>query len=256
MNYSSEFKDLVESSIKKKINYIGKGNPNSKILIIGKELALPQDNLIAIEKTSEQNAFDWENNIENPNNKIEDCLGDYPETINLFNPLIPYKGMGFNPKKPAETWRKYQYLYDQIFNLKSKTYNFYKKIFITELNANPSKYSYLQKKDKRSTSINERKNNFFNSKFILNFPVIIVACGHYPKDNNVDLCELFNVEFKETLHVNENPKYWYNLHRNIQGEKPKLLIHTLQLSGSIKNEFLDEIANKIKSFANENKIEL
>ena len=79
----------------------------------------------------------------------------------------------------------------------------------------------------------------------LNFSIVLIACGHYPKNNNVDLCKLFNVEFKETIHVNDNPKYWYNLHINKQGEEPKLLIHTVQLSGSITNKLLEEIADKI-----------
>jgi hypothetical protein len=252
MNYSNEFKDIVEFSVNNGINYIGKGNPNAEILIIGKELALDQNDTIAINKTSEQNALDWKINIENPNYEIE----DWNENFTLFNPLIPYKGMGFNPKKPAETWRKYQSLHDNIFNKKSKTYNFYENIFITELNANPSKFSNLQEKEKRRLSIDERKNNFFNSDFTQKFPVIIVASGHYPKENDVNLCELFNVDFKGTEHVDKNPKYWYNLHRNKQGEDPKLLIHTVQLSGSIIDELLKQIANKIKSFATENKIQL
>jgi hypothetical protein len=164
MNYSNEFKDIVEFSVNNGINYIGKGNPNAEILIIGKELALDQNDTIAINKTSEQNALDWKINIENPNYEIE----DWNENFTLFNPLIPYKGMGFNPKKPAETWRKYQSLHDNIFNKKSKTYNFYENIFITELNANPSKFSNLQEKEKRRLSIDERKNNFFNSDFTQN----------------------------------------------------------------------------------------
>lgn len=252
MNYSSEFKKIIECSIKNGINYIGKGNPNARILIIGKELALDQNDKIAINKTSEQNTLDWKKNIENPSCEIE----DWNKNFALFNPLIPYKGMGFNSKKPAETWRKYQSIHDKILNRQSKTYNFHENIFITELNANPSKFSNLQENEKRRLSIDERKNNFFSLDFIQNFPIVIIASGHYPRENDVNLCELFNVEFKETKHANENPKYWFNLHKNKQGEKPKLLIHTVQLSGSITNELLEQIANEIKIFAKKNYIQL
>ena len=265
MNYSDEFKCLVSKSNPDNHNeYIGKGNPNAKILIIGKELALdPKKDNHVIEKTSKQNVSDWKDNIKNIDKKIENCEDNNIETIHLFNPLFPYKGMKKLQQSVGHTWRGYQLLHDKILCQQSEKHNeykFYDNIFITELNSNPTKYSKDQDKIERRKSITERISNpgLFNSNFIKAFPIVVVACGDYPKQNNVNLCELFNVDFITPIKKVEGLKItqWYNLHKNKIGEKPKLLIHTRQLSNGVLNELLEQIANEIKSFAEENKIEL
>ena len=50
MNYSKEFRDLIACANKEN-DFIGYGNPNAKILIIGKEESLDKSMFIASLKT-------------------------------------------------------------------------------------------------------------------------------------------------------------------------------------------------------------
>lgn len=267
MNYSDEFEELVSNSNPNNNNdYIGTGNPNSKILIIGKECAINSE----IEKSKLQgeigeNIINWTNNIKNPNLVVENWNGD----SNRINPLFPYKGQKFtiyNEKRnsgkggTSSTWYYYQKLYNKIRKLPQSSFDkidFHNNVFITELNSNPSNYSKNQNPENRRNSINQRSNVFFKSDFIQNFPIVILATSHYTKEHNIDICKLFNVDFEgNTQIIDKNPKQWYNLHTNKEQGKNKLLIHTKQLSMNISDKLLDEIANEIKSFAKENNIEL
>jgi len=253
MEYTNYFKEIVSLAYKEDL-YVGMGNPNGKVLIIGKELAIDnyKENPVA-EKTLKQNAADWQINVENPNNHIENCESN--DDLNLFNPLYPYKGMGKNQQPTGHTWRKYQLLQEKLFEKKSNEYTFYNDFFITELNQIPSKYSKLQNKELRYNSIQKRIDLFLKSDFIQNFQVVIVACGHYPRENGVDICELFNIDYlPPTRHVDDNPKQWYNLHNNKSGNNPKLVIHTRQLSMDVTNKLIEEITKEISFFCEQNKI--
>ena len=234
-------------------------------MIIGKECAV-DINLKSeqYDREIKENLINWKINIENPNLVIENWNGN----SNFTNPLFPYKGQKFiiyNEKKKSgkggtsSTWYYYQKLYNRIRistqNLPAEI-DFHNDIFITELNANPSNYSKEQNLENRKNSINERSNIFFKSDFIQNFKVVIFATSHYTKEHNIDICKLFNVDFKETKHIDGNPRQWYNFHTNKKERKPILLIHTKQLSMNISDKLLDEIANEIKLFAKENNIEL
>lgn len=265
MNYSEEFKKLVSKSDPNNNNdYIGTGNPNAKILIVGKECAINSE----IEKNQlkgevEENIIKWINNIKNPNTIIENWNGD----SNNINPLFPYKGQKFNIYNEkrnsgkggtSSTWYYYQKLYNKIKETTQNLHteiNFHDDVFITELNANPSNYSKDQNKEIRKNSIKERSNIFFKSDFIQNFPIVILATSHYTREHNIDICKLFDVDFIGITNlIDENTQQWYNIH--INKEKTKLLIHTKQLSMNISDKLLDKIANEIKLFAKENNIKL
>lgn len=238
MNYTEQFKKVTELN-----TYIGTGNPNSKILIIGKEVAtdvengtnknLEQKNLIAYNK----NLTDWMNNIETgitqsdiPNWNIEN---------NENNPLYAFKGVEIN--KEGHTWRKYQKLYNFIFGEQDKNIlNFQEQFFITEMSVLPSKTTKeAQKKDEFKIKLKERKEIFLKTKFIQDFPIVILACGDYI--NGKELTDIFKVDFIEQKGT-ERQHYW--IHRN----KNKLVIHTRQLSANVSNDLLSGIANEIKEF--------
>lgn len=245
MNYSKIFKEAVEHSLNK-TDYLGYGNPNSKILLIGKELAGPSN------YKNEENGKFWKINIDNPDLKIQNWRENGIDREEFFNPLFPYKGMKLNDQKEAATWRKYQKLLDYVENNfdknKDRLYTFYNDSFLTELNDNPSNFSHLQIEERRRKSINNRVENFFNLPFIQNFPIVIMANSHYIRDYNVDVCKLFDVEYEEgkTRIVNGNSNQWFNVH--INKKTPKLLIHTRQLSYNITDDLLKEIAFEIQKF--------
>lgn len=64
MKYSKEFIELVNDS-KWHGHYVGIGNPNAKVLIVGKECALDEkrDRLL-YEETFSQNQEDWKRNVQ------------------------------------------------------------------------------------------------------------------------------------------------------------------------------------------------
>ncbi|MBC7523705.1 MAG: hypothetical protein H7239_04630 [Flavobacterium sp.] len=121
MNYSNEFIDIVLKSKPNNLNnYIGTGNPNAKILIIGKECAVDlRQEFVQYEREIKENLINWKVNIENPSLVIENWNGN----SNFINPLFPYKGQKFtiyNDKKKSgkggtsKTWYYYQKLYNRL----------------------------------------------------------------------------------------------------------------------------------------------
>ena len=229
MEYSNEFKHFVDVCTKPKNNfYVGIGDPNARILIVGKESALSEVNL-----EYKNNAAEWRKHIEN-----HDCQ-DLKYHVNKEHPL--HRGWGHN------TWSYYQKLNDYIFDVEEiKPYyiDFLKNMFTTEINDAPNpKTSQADK-----SSINARKRLFKESAFIQSFPVIVLACSNYIQNNNSirEIDDIFGV----TYDGDENGKHYYNkgnwffTHHNVSGNK--LVIHTRQLSMDVKNEMLKEMAEVIK----------
>lgn len=113
-------------------------------------------------------------------------------------------------------------------------------MFTTEINDAPEKNTNLADK----SNLNERKNIFKNSKFVQNFPVIILACSDYIKNNSDvrEIDEIFNVKYSDNKIFTKNN--WFFLHYN--NEKTKLVIHTRQLSANVKPELLIEMGEIIQ----------
>lgn len=256
MNYNDNFlKALLKC--KNKNLYLGTGNPNAKILIIGKECAL--NKTVQLE--------DYQTKLEDERKLVEENLQGWQKLVNneplqySIDQSYPYKGQENKINKKlkndqynggtSSTWTKYQKLYETIYcnGVKNEKVTFHENIFITELNQIPSANSNEQNLLLRKESIKKRVEYFFPLDFIQRFPVVVLACGHYSRDFNINICNLFGVEFDgQTKEVNGNKLQWYNLHHEISGKNPKLLIHTKQLSGSITNDFINEIGVTIKDF--------
>ena len=98
------------------------------------------------------------------------------------------------------------------------------------------------------SGLNERKEMFKNSDFIQNFPVIVLACSDYIRNDNENR-EIDNV-FEVTFDNHELTKYsfskgnWFFTHHN--KDKSKLVIHTRQLSSDVNNNMLKEMGEIIK----------
>jgi len=224
--------------------YFGEGNPNAKILFIGQEigyglekLKYKQPNFAEIKEKSEkeinQNLRFWQERCQS--NYVEQYLQDIER---LFR------------EKPNRTWENYQKIVNVILgrDINEKQHDFLNYSFITEysqLSLPKSQYrpKEMDKKEfdkKKKESINERK-ALFSQEFFQNFPIIIMACGHYPtKLFPMDIETVFGVKWcGESKGKIGN---YYNLH---QGEN-KILIHTRQVSMGVTNELLFEIAELCK----------
>ncbi|WP_159521352.1 hypothetical protein [Sunxiuqinia indica] len=264
--YSKEFNDLVEKGVKENF-YLGTGRPDSRILIVGKEVAIGNANDLEIQnrKNYLNNAIDWKSNIKknivevSENWEIDRYLQDESARN---NPLFAFKGVKIADHKAGQTWRKYQKLHDQIFKIDSdneKAYDFQERFFITEMSDNPFPTTSKAKKlDEFKIKLQERKETFFKSEFIKQFPVVVLACGDYIHNGN-EIREIDEI-FEVTYAGDERGKYWYSkgnwfyIHHN--RDRSKLVIHTRQLSANVKGEMLFEMGKVIREFTNSSGISL
>ena len=253
-NYPKSFVELVNEVNDKKNQfygqYIGVGNPNAKILIIGKESA--------IDERKEEKQYVREN-LKN----VEGWLENVKKDMALFNadkdefwkkdpeapinPMYPYRGQYFridNGKNygTSRTWFDYQKIINQMETISLDV---------------SAKYSKEADVKKRKESIKVRTTELLKLPFYQQFPIVIVAAGHYPKEFGIDLEELFGVKWDgKTIDRDDNCKLksnWLNVHL---GNQPKLLIHTNQLSINITDELLRLIAEKCDEFAKSNNVKL
>lgn len=226
MEHSKEFADFVTNAVDENC-YVGTGNPNAKILFVGKESKITADNLEG-RKIYSRNANDWKLNVDN--NTCEYLNYPVPKDHELR------KGWGRN------TWSKYQKLTDIIFAKETNPFHvdFLENVFTTEMNDSPAEKAALADK----SSLNKRKELFKNSKFIQQFPVVVLACSDYIKNNN-DIREIDDV-FKVTVADGKKytPANWYYLHYN--EDKTRLVVHTRQLSANVKPELLEDMGRSIR----------
>lgn len=223
MMYSKDFVELVRNGVGN--YYIGIGNPNGNILIVGKEPYHEPNNLEALNE-HKLNAYKWHDRLEM---NISDVL-EYP--ITECHPLR--RNWGRN------TWSKYQLLYDSITGVITKKFyvNFLKDVFTTEINDSPSPKTSLADKN----SLNQRKELIKKSAFFQRFPVVVLACSNYIENDKVkEINEIFGVTYDGD---NTGKNYyskgnWFYTHHNSTGQK--LVIHTRQLSANVSGKMIEDM---------------
>lgn len=233
---TKEFQELVEMC---QSTYIGQGNPLSKILILGKECAIDAENNQGKYKQEiANNAYDW--------------LYNSDET----HLRRPSEGQKFS-KNPdggtCSTWYYYQKLYNLISRREqSEGVDFFNNCFISELSSATGLNSKSVKEEYRRKSIAKRI-EIFKTAFFQQFPIVIVAAGHYCRDYNIDIEQIFGVKWiAPTIDIGGK---WVNIHYSTDFKLPKLLIHTNQLS-IVSNELLEKIAEICIEFIEKNNIDL
>lgn len=249
-----DFFTQCENKSRKEI--CGQGNPNSNILIVGKE-PYPHGN-----------------------ESLNDCLTKNYKECSIPHCFINKKKItafhdcekeDINCKIVLEdfnkltTWKNYQKLIDEIY--KEKTFHcnnenildFERFAYTTELSSQPQRKSNY---NLAKGMILKRLEFFKNSRFIQSFPVIILACGPYINNkgegNERQIDITYGVEYDGDeigRYSKENRKEystgnWFCTHHNKVDTKyfkagEKLVIHTRQLSGAINKELFRDIANKI-----------
>lgn len=227
--YTDNFHDFVKNGVTHKY-FIGTGNPNARILIIGKESAIDSSDSIGIEWYN-NNAEDWKEHIENNTCEILEY------SVNEKNHL--FKSWGKN------TWSKYQKLNDFIFKKEAKPYyvDFLKTVFTTEINDSPNKRT----SNADRSEMNLRKVLLKESEFIQQFPVIILACSDYIRNNNYirEIDDIFDVTYDgyERGRFTFSKGNWFFTHHNT--DKSKIVIHTRQLSANVKDDLLKNMGEII-----------
>lgn len=214
------FKQYIETCMNKSEQEpIGIGNPYAKILLIGKESSLT-----------------GKPNVEVDNRNVKRCF-ENDDLENLFE----------QPRHHVanHTWNIYQKLIDQVrgYACTNKEKNdFCRDAFTTEINN-----TVCQNTRKAVRKL--RIETFKNSEFIKGFPVIILACSNYIRneEGNWQINDTFDVTFDEVDGAHTYPSSktnWYFTHHSKDGKR--LVIHTRQLSQNCMNQLVSDIAEEIK----------
>lgn len=256
-----EYKEIIEFLEVSKL-YLGTGSPNGKIIFIGKEAAI--DEKLYPEQHKQElvnNNSDWKNNNEQD---IQFSDVDNWFVSPNYNPLYPYKGQNNTVESrnkegkivrgecgTSKTWYNYQKIIDSVYfnGNKSETINFHEYAFCSELNEVTGPYSKTIPKKIRKESIKERK-ELFREPFFREFPITIVAVGHYVRDFNIDLQDVFQMKFDEKLSKEYSEgldNEYINVHYDNLEKPTKLLIHTNQLS-MVSAELIKRLGQVCKSF--------
>jgi len=265
MNYSLKFKDAVDYAAEQNL-FVGFGNPNGKVLVIGKEQAFDHINppntrefldeiLENRAKENYANLKSWKQNIQHDTTPKWDNM-----PVGFINPLYSWGSQLNVPNRvkdnignggTSNTYLKYQKLHQYLNQQenKSQRINFQKDFFLSELNEIATKYSYNGKELKtiRNESIEKRK-QLFKMDFFKLFPVTIIAAGHYPRDYGFDIESIFDVKFVGK--TNMVGKDYFNIH--LSSDHNRILIHTRQLSMGVTDELIKAIAKECISHYNKN----
>ena len=232
----TDLKGVLEFCEKEKL-YLGEGTPTAQILFVGKECGWNESILSPDEKgnielqaqrSAEHNINCWKNG--------DGCLGK-----------LKADALEFWANSP--TWRNYQKLVQQIIGKEIPKYDFLDYSFITELSQiSLPNSNHLKNNDLTSASVEKRK-ALFEQDFFQNFPIVIMACGHYPKDFGFDIEKIFDVQWTGKIEGVEGN--YYNVHHGkTKNGKDKILVHTRQVSNGVSNELLSKIAEICKEFYN------
>lgn len=250
--YKKSFIDLLKDFSSGDGNdYIGQGNPNSSILIIGREHGFPK----------ESNEYRLEV-LDNHDQWLKITNGE-SFSEEEYDPMTCFtqRKQEFRHGDTSPTW----YVYQKIVNAvcphemqPGKTaplLDFFKYSFITEFStASRPNNSNNSEKDINATqnSINART-PLLSAEFYKSFPLVILACGRYFDDYGIDIERMFDVKWKgetDFVKLGEGKRVWLNVHYS--SDHKRVVVHTCQASYIARRKeqdyqpFLDFIA-KLKS---------
>lgn len=262
MNYPKSFIDLIKKcQLNYPGTYIGTGNPEGKILIIGKECAIDSvANHAQYILEIVNNLRDWLNNLPSATRPLGTQFGNVDVWVNpttippTYNPLYPYKGQKHNISRTGNlghspgtcaTWYYYQKLYDLIRGFSSGIIDFHEECFITELNQVTSEYSNHQKRADRRKSIQARQ-WIFKEPFFNEFPITILACGNDYINNLAGGVENTMDPRWVLIPGTRVIPGIYGVYGNKSDDQ--ILIVVKQLSINVSNVLLQEIANLCKPY--------
>lgn len=228
LNQNQAFTDLLNNL--DDYESVGLGNPNSKILFVGKEAGIN---------------IEYDDDLPTIREKLKNLHGSAKQwKTNEFD----YSENPTSLKELSDTWQNYQLLYEKIFEDKKNSLNatFLKDVFTTEMSNLPAKTTNSAKKNPLFLEeLKNRKNGFFKTDFIQNFPIVVLACSDYIVNNekNREIDDIFGVKFSGEFKEYSKGNWFFNHYNE---DKTKLVIHTRQLSSNVNNELLLDIGNSIQ----------
>lgn len=263
-----KFIELSSAEYNNDFPYIGMGNPNADILLVGKEKALSSDSLYNSILTHELNLnfFHWNDLVTNGcsfTSPLDPSILNRTGSLNGFNPFNP---LLYNPtfkivyKKHGHTYYGIQRLINKLESINGvnstsifESTNFsnctFSKIFLTELNTNTALTS--SESDFKISTFLKCKNGRYdfmkNCDFYKRFKVVIIYAGkdlkYVGKDNSSEreaLIQIFNPHLTNSDCITTQNFQIY--HTNI-GSTVILCRH---FSGGFSNALREEIAELLK----------
>lgn len=215
--------------------YIGFGNPNSKILIIGKEKAF-NDNLELLFLESINNLSQWNRLM---NEKVEWGKSIIP----VFDPRCPRL---YHHNIPKRTWFKYCIFLSTFLNKKvtpdtlfenNFTNSFFNYCFCTELNHIPSPQS-------KNIPISDNRAKFLMNDFYRDFNYVLIAgvssLHKNPKKQRIKIKEIFEAELiKDRIPLKDSKNKVIKLYKSDK----QIIVTCAQLGGAAgwKNDNIKEL---------------
>ncbi len=257
MIYPSKFISLVgkvRSEDDQYVQFIGQGNPNAQILLVGKDCPIDRSTTRSegcYEMEYLHNAAQWENNIVKQTDPLDviDWVATCAIGEDKYNPLYPYRGQhNFKAVRSEDgellnggasaSWCAYQKLVDKILHYPSPSpdIDFHRFTFhtvLSSINSPVDGYSVDTAK-----SVKSRCKILFRDSYFQSFPVIVLACGRFVKDYHIDIEDVFNQKY---LSMDQDGKDWMRLFE----KDGRLLIHTRPIS-FCSDVALDKIASKVQ----------
>lgn len=235
MDRTKLFEEFL-AECKKNHQICGAGNPYAHILLVGQEHR--SDKPIESEK-------EWQDYLDK---NYRYCETNNPWIITDENSNLWRKYQNSTP-----TWSSYQRLIEKALTERKKRVlqgdkDFEFDAFTTELNNEAKPSSRVKGKEEREKlreRIEARLKLFKQSNYIKSFPVIILACGGYIRNNQKtrEIDDTFHVTFSKRFDFSTGN--WFCTHYDDTNQN-RLVIHTRQLSNGVSYEMIDKMAQIIK----------
>lgn len=202
VNIGLQLKKLIADLelLGKEGEFIGYGNPDADILIIGKECALEEDS-DDYKSFYKPNYWHWKESFEGHGFSYKNGDKQYSFENNAFHPIYPFYLQKNTTSKnilghTSNTYSYYQMLIDKIkaeINgceyTKSKNITFFRDCFITELN-DICMRNHKDTTRKKEEIVEEHIRNRFEwmrkTSFFNQFKVVVLACGPYAGAIKID----------------------------------------------------------------------
>lgn len=219
---TNSFSELLESFPNA---YIGQGNPDAKILIIGKEHGF--DNVEQRVLEIEKNWCQWKQFI----NEIDPTEAGYSPRYCYANRGQEFR-RGAHNGGTSDTWLVYQEIinalipHQMIDGERAKKLDFFNYSFITEFStANRPNNNNISPSDIMSTDNSIKKRiQLLSSEFFRSFPIVFLCCGKYFDEYHIDFEKIFDVKWEGSTKKIEDTKVWYNVHYS--NDNKRIIIHT------------------------------
>lgn len=157
----------------------------------------------------------------------------------------------FNGRLEGAAARKYQRFVDGLTWRKRKTrFEYYNRIFFVDIRQIIGQDIWLTDEDLIKTYFAAEFEGLLKCSFERQFPIIIFSLEHEVWHYEIDIARLLNVKMQGGLVEGFDKRQWYIAYKHKSGNKPRLVLHTRQVSHKETNrEWLDMVSSAILAFS-------